>query len=71
VEEIRAAYAFSNLQDFLDIYYQGAGVLLTEADFKDLALAYFKPGGGRRLHARRDVLRPADPHRPRHPLRRW
>ncbi|CAN5608687.1 adenosine deaminase [soil metagenome] len=42
VEEIRAAYAFSNLQDFLDIYYQGAGVLLTEADFKDLALAYFR-----------------------------
>jgi adenosine deaminase len=42
VEEIRAAYAFSNLQDFLDIYYQGAGVLLTEQDFHDLALAYFK-----------------------------
>lgn len=42
VEEIRAAYAFSNLQDFLDIYYQGAGVLLTRADFKDLALAYFE-----------------------------
>jgi adenosine deaminase len=42
VDEIRAAYAFSNLQDFLDIYYQGAGVLITEADFKDLALAYFK-----------------------------
>ena len=42
VDEIRAAYAFSNLQDFLDIYYQGAGVLLTAADFKDLALAYFR-----------------------------
>jgi len=42
VDEIRAAYQFSNLQDFLDIYYQGAGVLITEADFKDLALAYFK-----------------------------
>ncbi|HEY0650744.1 adenosine deaminase [Phenylobacterium sp.] len=42
VEEVRAAYAFSNLQDFLDIYYQGAGVLITEADFKDLALAYFR-----------------------------
>jgi adenosine deaminase len=41
VEEVRAAYAFSNLQDFLDIYYQGAGVLRTEADFRDLALAYF------------------------------
>ena len=42
VEEIRAAYEFSRLQDFLDIYYAGAGVLLTEADFKDLALAYFE-----------------------------
>jgi adenosine deaminase len=41
VEDLRAAYAFSNLQDFLDIYYQGAGVLLTEQDFHDLAVAYF------------------------------
>lgn len=41
VEDIRAAYAFSNLQDFLDIYYQGARVLLTERDFHDLAMAYF------------------------------
>ncbi len=42
VEEVRAAYAFSNLQDFLDIYYQGAQVLLTEEDFQDLAMAYFR-----------------------------
>ncbi|MCX7588310.1 adenosine deaminase [Phenylobacterium sp. 58.2.17] len=42
VEEVRAAYAFSNLQDFLDIYYQGAQVLLTTADFHDLAMAYFR-----------------------------
>src|ERR1043165_7131180 len=42
VEEVRAAYAFSNLQDFLDIYYQGAQVLLTEQDFHDLAMAYFR-----------------------------
>jgi adenosine deaminase len=41
VEAVRAAYSFSNLQDFLDIYYQGAAVLRTEEDFKDLALAYF------------------------------
>lgn len=41
VEEVRSAYAFSNLQDFLDIYYQGAKVLQTEEDFSDLALAYF------------------------------
>ncbi|HEX8533759.1 MAG TPA: adenosine deaminase [Allosphingosinicella sp.] len=42
VEEVRAAYSFSNLQDFLDIYYQGANVLLTEEDFRDLAAAYFE-----------------------------
>ena len=41
VEEVRAAYDFSNLQDFLDIYYAGADVLRTEADFRDLAVAYF------------------------------
>jgi adenosine deaminase len=40
VEEVRAAYAFSNLQDFLDIYYQGMGVLITEQDFFDLTAAY-------------------------------
>lgn len=41
VEAVRAAYAFSNLQDFLDIYYAGAGVLLKRQDFHDLAMAYF------------------------------
>ena len=41
IEEVRAAYSFSNLQDFLDIYYQGAAVLRTEEDFRDLAVAYF------------------------------
>ena len=41
VEEVRAAYRFSRLQDFLDIYYEGARVLLTEQDFHDLAAAYF------------------------------
>lgn len=40
VEEVRAAYSFSNLQDFLDIYYQGMSVLLTEQDFYDLTWAY-------------------------------
>jgi len=40
VEAIRAAYDFSNLQDFLDIYYQGMAVLLTEQDFFDLTTAY-------------------------------
>ena len=42
VEEVRAAYDFSNLQDFLDIYYQGMGVLLTEQDFFDLTFAYLQ-----------------------------
>ncbi|CAN5408212.1 adenosine deaminase [soil metagenome] len=42
IEAVRAAYDFSNLQDFLDIYYAGANVLLTEQDFHDLALAYFR-----------------------------
>lgn len=41
VEAVRAAYSFSNLQDFLDIYYQGANVLRTADDFRDLAVAYF------------------------------
>ncbi|TZG27857.1 adenosine deaminase [Sphingomonas montanisoli] len=41
VEEVRAAYEFSNLQDFLDIYYAGANVLRSEWDFCDLATAYF------------------------------
>ena len=42
VEEVRAAYEFSELQDFLDIYYQGMGVLQTEQDFYDLTDAYLK-----------------------------
>jgi adenosine deaminase len=42
VDEIRAAYNFSNLQDFLDIYYAGAGVLQKEEDFFDLTWAYLK-----------------------------
>jgi len=42
VEALRAAYAFTDLQSFLDTYYAGAAVLLTEADFFDLAMAYFR-----------------------------
>jgi hypothetical protein len=40
VEDLRRAYAFTNLQSFLDIYYAGASVLLTERDFFDMAWAY-------------------------------
>lgn len=42
VEEIRKAYAFGNLQDFLDIYYKGMSVLLKADDFHDLTLAYLE-----------------------------
>jgi len=42
VEALRSAYAFTDLQSFLDVYYAGAGVLLHEADFFDLAWAYFE-----------------------------
>ncbi len=41
VEAVRAAYNFSRLQDFLDIYYAGADVLREARDFHDLAAAYF------------------------------
>ena len=42
IEAVRRAYQFGNLQDFLDIYYQGMAVLLTEQDFYDLAFAYLR-----------------------------
>ena len=42
VEDLRAAYAFTNLQSFLDIYYAGASVLLQEQDFYDMAWAYLQ-----------------------------
>ena len=42
VETLRSAYDFNNLQEFLDIYYQGANVLQTEQDFYDLTWAYLK-----------------------------
>jgi adenosine deaminase len=53
VEEVRAAYDFSNLQDFLDIYYQGMSVLKTEEDFFDLTMAYLN-------RARADNVRHAE-----------
>jgi adenine deaminase len=42
VEDLRRAYAFTNLQSFLDIYYAGASVLLEEQDFFDMAWAYLQ-----------------------------
>jgi len=40
VEDLKKAYRFNNLQEFLDIYYEGANVLITEQDFYDLTWAY-------------------------------
>ena len=42
VQALRAAYAFTDLQSFLDIYYAGASVLLQPQDFHDMAWAYFQ-----------------------------
>jgi len=42
VESVRQAYAFNNLQEFLDLYYKGADVLRTEQDFYDLTWAYLQ-----------------------------
>ncbi len=42
VEQLRDAYAFTDLQSFLDIYYAGASVLLTEQDFYDMTWAYLQ-----------------------------
>jgi adenosine deaminase len=50
VEAVRRAYQFGNLQDFLDVYYQGMSVLVTEQDFYDLAWAYL-------MRARADNVR--------------
>ena len=70
VEAVRQAYRFGNLQDFLNLYYQGMSVLVTDQDFYDLAWAYFE-----RAHAttyvtsrcsstHRATLRAASPSRP-------
>ncbi len=50
VEELRRAYAFTDLQSFLDIYYAGASVLLEEQDFYDMTMAYL-------LRAKNDHVR--------------
>ncbi len=53
VEELRRAYAFTDLQSFLDIYYAGASVLLEEQDFYDMTMAYL-------LRAKADHVRHAE-----------
>ncbi len=42
VEDLKKEYSFNNLQEFLDIYYEGAGVLINEQDFYDLTWAYLE-----------------------------
>ena len=70
VEALRQAYQFRHLQDFLDIYYQGMSVLVTEQDFYDLAWAYLQraretmSGMSRCSSTRRDTPR-AGLHSPR------
>jgi adenosine deaminase len=52
LDAVRAAYAFTDLQSFLDIYYEGAAVLRTEQDFHALTVAYLDrvaPDGARRV----------------------
>jgi adenine deaminase len=49
VEALRAAYAFTDLQSFLDLYYAGASVLRTEQDFFDLAWAYLRRAAQQRV----------------------
>ena len=52
VEALHSAYAFTNLQSFLDIYYAGASVLITSQDFYDMAYAYFiKAAADNVIHA--------------------
>jgi len=42
IDELRAAYSFGDLQDFLDLYFEGAAVLQTEADFHEMTWAYLE-----------------------------
>src|SRR3569832_1580039 len=53
VEALRSAYAFTDLQSFLDIYYAGASVLLSEQDFYDMTWTYL-------LRAHADNVRHAE-----------
>lgn len=46
VEEIKAAYNFKDLQDFLDLYYKAADILLYEQDFYDLTMSYLRKAHG-------------------------
>ena len=62
VNALRKAYAFTNLQSFLDIYYAGASVLITSQDFYDMTLGLSGQGRRRQRAAHRNFLRSADPY---------
>ncbi|MFH2105739.1 MAG: adenosine deaminase [Candidatus Micrarchaeota archaeon] len=52
IEQVKKAYNFSNLQEFLDIYYESCKVLVKEKDFYDLTYAYLKKAHGQNvIHA--------------------
>ena len=69
VEAVRAAYVFDDLQSFLDLYYAGCSVLVTEQDFADLTTAYLRRAAAPGSAPRGDLLRSADPHGSRDRLR--
>ena len=64
IEALRAAYDFSNLQDFLDLYYEGCACCCTSRTSTTSPWPTCEGGVAERA-PRRDLLRPADPHRPR------
>ena len=70
VEALRSAYAFNNLQSFLDIYYAGASVLLHEQDFYDMARAHLARAATttwcmpKSFSTRKPIPRGASPSRP-------
>ena len=70
VEALRAAYAFTDLQSFLDIYYAGASVLLRRERLRGDGDGVLPPRRRRQRRPRRDLLRPADAHRARRADRR-
>ena len=57
VDELRKAYDFNNLQEFLDIYYSGASVLIHEQDFYDMTWAYMEKLHSQNVVTCRNIFR--------------
>jgi adenine deaminase len=49
IEQLKTAYDFNNLQEFLDIYYEGANILLHEQDFYDITIAYLEKASSEKV----------------------